>query len=298
MIRSMTGFASIGREDGGQRVNVTAKSVNHRFLEVQVKAPSILGAIEGRLRSQAQQRLARGRVEVTIGLEFTVPPAREVTLDEALLGRVVEAMEAARAKGLVTGSLTASDALRIPQILDIRSRSEGSAPASLSDEANALVERAVGEAMDALVIMRETEGRFLAADLAARIRTLSDLVAELERLAHDGQAQLEARLRDRLAELPPDLAGDPAMVAQEVVRFVARSDVDEEIVRLRGHVEHWRGLADGLEPCGRKLDFLVQEMNREINTIGSKAEGLRATEVVIAAKAELERIREQVQNVE
>lgn len=297
MIRSMTGFASISIEDGGQRVNVTAKSVNHRFLDVQVKAPSILGAIEGRLRSQAQQRLARGRVELTIGLEFTVPPAREVSLDESLLGRVVEAMEAARAKGLVTGSLTASDALRIPQILDIRSRSEANTPV-VSDEAHALVERAVGDAMDALVIMRETEGRFLAADLDARIRTLADLVADLERLAHDGQTQLEARLRGRMAELPPDLAGDPAMVAQEVVRFVARSDVDEEVVRLRGHVEHWRALADGLEPCGRKLDFLVQEMNREINTIGSKAEGLRATEVVIAAKAELERIREQVQNVE
>ena len=297
MIRSMTGFASIGREEGGQRVNVTAKSVNHRFLDVQVKAPAMLGAVEGRLRSQAQQRLTRGRVELTIGFEFTIPPAREVTLDEALLSRIAEAMEVARAKGLVTGGLTASDALRIPQILDIRSRAESS-PAALPEEANALVERAVADAMDALVIMRETEGRFLAADLEARIKTLAGFVGELERLARDGQTGLEARLRERLAELPPDLAGDPAAVAQEVVRFVARSDVDEEVVRLRGHVEHWRALAEGLEPCGRKLDFLVQEMNREINTIGSKVEGARATEVVIAAKSELERIREQVQNVE
>src|SRR5215831_10061038 len=293
----MTGFASIGREEDGQRVNVTAKSVNHRFLDVQVKAPAILGAIEGRLRSQAQQRLARGRVELTISLEFTVPPAREVTLDEALLSRVAEAMEVARAKGLVAGGLTASDALRIPQILDIRSRGESS-PAALPEDANALVERAVAEAMDALVIMRETEGRFLAGDLDARITTLADFIAELERLARDGQTALEGRLRERLAELPPDLAGDPAAVAQEVVRFVARSDVDEEIVRLRGHLEHWRALAEGLEPCGRKLDFLVQEMNREINTIGSKAEGTRAPEIVIGAKAELERVREQVQNVE
>jgi uncharacterized protein (TIGR00255 family) len=293
----MTGFASIGREEGGQRVNVTAKSVNHRFLDVQVKAPAVLGAIESRLRTLAQQRLARGRVELTVGIEFTVPPARDVTLDEALLGRVADAMEAARAKGLVTGGLTASDVLRIPQVLDIRARPENG-PAALPEEARALVERAVAEAMDALVIMRETEGRFLAADLEARIRTLSDFVAELERLARDGQTALESRLRDRLAELPPDLAGDPAAVAQEVVRFVARSDVDEEIVRLRGHVEHWRALAEGVEPCGRKLDFLVQEMNREINTIGSKVEGARATEVVIAAKAELERVREQIQNVE
>ncbi len=297
MIRSMTGFAAISREEGGQRVNVTVKSVNHRFLDVQVKASSLVAAIEGRLRSHLQQRLTRGRVELTIGLEFTAPPPREVVLDEALLARVSEAMEAARAKGLVTTGLSASDALRIPQILDIRSRA-ADGTATLADDAAALVDRVVGEAIDALVTMRETEGRFLAADLDARVATLLEFVAELERLAQDGQHQLAARLRERLAALPADLAGDPQTMAQEVVRFVARSDVDEEIVRLRGHVEHWRALSAGLEPCGRKLDFLVQEMNREINTIGSKAEGARATEVVIAAKAELERVREQVQNVE
>jgi uncharacterized protein (TIGR00255 family) len=123
-------------------------------------------------------------------------------------------------------------------------------------------------------------------------------VDDLERLARDGQASLDARLRERLDALPADLRTDPAALAQEVVRFVARSDVDEEVVRMRGHLAHWRSLATSDEPCGRKLDFLVQEMNREINTIGSKVEGPRATETVIAAKAELERIREQVQNVE
>jgi uncharacterized protein (TIGR00255 family) len=294
----MTGFASISREDGGQRVNVTAKSVNHRFLDVAVKAGPMLASAEGRIRSSAQQRLTRGRVELTVAVEFTTMPARDVVLDEALLAQVAEAMEAARAKGLVTSGLSASDVLRIPQILDIRPRATNAGPAALPDQAAALVDRAVGEAMDALIIMRETEGRFLAADLDARLRTLAGFVDDLERLAREGQGQLETRLRERLATLPPDLAGDSAAVAQEVVRFVARSDVDEEVVRLRGHVEHWRALADGPEPCGRKLDFLVQEMNREINTIGSKVEGARATEVVIAAKAELERLREQVQNVE
>ncbi|MFI5177799.1 MAG: YicC/YloC family endoribonuclease [Vicinamibacterales bacterium] len=298
MIRSMTGFAAISREDGGQRVNVTIKSVNHRFLDVVVKAGLMLAAVEGRIRSSAQQRLTRGRVELMVAIEFTTIPPRDVVLDESLLAQVAAAIEAARAKGLITTGLSASDVLRIPQILEIRARAMEAGPAALPDQALALVDRAVGEAVDALVVMRETEGRFLAADLDGRLRTLAGFVDELERLAREGQGGLEARLRERLAALPPDLAGDPAAVAQEVVRFVARSDVDEEVVRLRGHVEHWRGLADGPEPCGRKLDFLVQEMNREINTVGSKAEGARATEVVIAAKAELERLREQVQNVE
>jgi len=128
--------------------------------------------------------------------------------------------------------------------------------------------------------------------------TIATFVDEMERLAAEGQAALSDRLRERLAQLPADLAGDPAAIAQEIVRFVSRSDVAEEIARMRGHLEHWEALAKGPEPCGRKLDFLLQEMNREINTIGSKVDGLRATETVIAAKAELERLREQVQNVE
>ncbi len=155
-----------------------------------------------------------------------------------------------------------------------------------------------GDALDALVAMRETEGRFLGVDLEARLATMGGWSIALETLALEGQSRLDARLRERLAALPADLVLDPSALTQEVVRFVARSDVDEEIVRMRGHIEHWRGLAAGPEPCGRKLDFLAQEMNREINTIGSKVEGGRATEIVIAAKAELERVREQVQNVE
>jgi uncharacterized protein (TIGR00255 family) len=167
-------------------------------------------------------------------------------------------------------------------------------PASVA----ALLDATMTGALDALVVMRTTEGRFIQTDLDARLVTLSGFVDDLERVGREGQQNLEARLRERLAGLPADIHGDPAALAQETVRFVARSDVDEEIVRMRGHAEHWRVLSGGPEPCGRKLDFLVQEMNREINTIGSKVEGARATELVIAAKAELERLREQVQNVE
>jgi uncharacterized protein (TIGR00255 family) len=297
VIRSMTGFASIGREDRGHRVTVTAKAVNHRFLDLLIKAPAVLAPVENRLRALVQRRLTRGRVELSVSIEFLEAAAREVVLDEALLERISGALDAARERGLLTGGLSVSDVLRIPQVLEIRPRTPepGAGP---GEAAGALVEQVVSDAIDALLVMRETEGRFLATDLDGRLRTLGALVDDLERLAREGQQQLDARLRERLAGLPPDLAGDAAAVAQEVVRYVARSDIDEEVVRLRGHVEHWRALADGPEPCGRKLDFLVQEMNREVNTIGSKAEGGRVTEIVIAAKAELERVREQVQNVE
>lgn len=290
----MTGFASISREVDGVSAGVTIKSVNHRFLDIQIKAPSSLAGLEGRIKALLQQRLTRGRVEVALSCDDTSEPQRVVTLNDALVVQVNAVVDAAREKGLVSGSLTASDLLRIPHALDIRLAPAADVP----DTAAAVVEAAVADAIDALVVMRETEGRFLAADLDSRLQTLSVFVDTVEAGAAAGQAAMEARLRERLAAMPSDFQLDPVAVSQEVVRFVARSDVHEEISRMRGHVEHWRGLADGPEPCGRKLDFLVQEMNREINTIGSKAEGLAVTELVVSAKAELERVKEQVQNVE
>ena len=291
----MTGFASVSREEAGQRVSVTVKSVNHRFLDEQVKMPSALASVEARLKAMVQQRLTRGRVEIALSWDQVDDTPREVVLNERLLAQINAAVDRARAQGLVSGALSASDLCRIPHVLEVRAAAERE---SVSDDTAGLVERAVGDALDALVIMRETEGTFLAADLDARLLTLLMFVETVERQAAQGQAALEARLRERLAALPVDLQQDPAAVTQEVVKFVARSDIHEEISRMRGHVEHWRQLAGGPEPCGRKLDFLVQEMNREINTIGSKAEGLKATELVVGAKAELERVREQVQNAE
>lgn len=290
----MTGFASVSREADGVSAGVTIKSVNHRFLDIQIKAPSSLGGLEGRIKALLQQRLTRGRVDVALSCDDTSEPQRVVTLNEALVVQVNAVVDSAREKGLVTGALTASDLLRIPHALDIRLAPAAAVP----ETAAAVVEAAVVDAIDALVVMRETEGRFLAADLDSRLQTLSVFVDTVEAGAAAGQAAMDARLRERLAAMPSDLQLDPVAVSQEVVRFVARSDVHEEISRMRGHVEHWRGLATGPEPCGRKLDFLVQEMNREINTIGSKAEGLAVTELVVSAKAELERVKEQVQNVE
>lgn len=295
----MTGFASVSREADGVSAAVTIKSVNHRFLDIQIKSPSSLAGLEGRIKALLQQRLTRGRVDVALSCDDTSEPQRVVTLNEALVVQVNAVVDAAREKGLVSGSLTASDLLRIPHALDIRLAPASDVPDTAAAAAQtAVIEAALVEAIDALVVMRETEGQFLAADLEKRIQTLNVFVDTVEAGAAAGQAAMDARLRERLAAMPSDLQLDPAAVSQEVVRFVARSDVHEEISRMRGHVEHWRGLANGPEPCGRKLDFLVQEMNREINTIGSKAEGLLVTELVVSAKAELERVKEQVQNVE
>jgi len=142
------------------------------------------------------------------------------------------------------------------------------------------------------------EGEHLHADLEGRRQMLAGLIELVRVGADEGRMVVEARLHERIAEISAELPVDQAMLAQEVVRAASRSDITEEVTRFRAHLAHWKALADSAEPCGRKLDFLLQEMNREINTIGAKADGLRISELIINAKAELEKMREQVQNVE
>jgi len=146
--------------------------------------------------------------------------------------------------------------------------------------------------------MRTREGQHLRADLDGRKDLMANLVERLRDAAEHGRVALEGRLHERVHELSEQLPVDQAMLAQEIVRAAARSDITEEVTRFRAHVAHWGALSDADEPCGRKLDFLLQEMNREVNTIGSKADGLGIAELIISAKAELEKMREQVQNVE
>jgi uncharacterized protein (TIGR00255 family) len=162
----------------------------------------------------------------------------------------------------------------------------------------ASVEAAVEQALADLDAMRVREGGHLRTDLDSRREMLRDLIEQLRIGAELGRVDLEARLHDRIAELSAELPVDQAMIAQEIVRVAGRSDISEEVTRFRAHLSHWQVLTDGDEPCGRKLDFLLQEMNREINTIGSKGDGLHISELIINAKAELEKMREQVQNVE
>jgi uncharacterized protein (TIGR00255 family) len=146
--------------------------------------------------------------------------------------------------------------------------------------------------------MRAREGDHLRADLDERRTGVAELVERVAVAADEGRVAMEQRLAERVRELRTELQADETAVAQEIVRMAARSDISEELSRFRGHVSHWVTLADSAEPCGRKLDFLLQEMNREVNTMGSKADGLRVSELIISAKAELEKMREQVQNVE
>lgn len=297
MIVSMTGFASLTREHELASVTATLRAVNHRYLDVQVRVPQSLAGLEGALKGVVQKRVSRGRVELSVSVQFTRLPEVEVELNEALVAALSSTVERARALGLALETLSLADLVRVPQALSVRER----APDSTGDQqaaVEALVLDVVEAATNELQGMRVHEGRLLAADLDARVASFGELIAAVAEAAAAGRTATEERLKRRIAELSTDPSVDPTLIAQEVVRFAARSDISEELVRSRAHLEHWRTLAESGEPCGRKLDFLIQEINREVNTIGSKAEGPGVPALVVAAKAELERMREQVQNVE
>jgi uncharacterized protein (TIGR00255 family) len=297
MIKSMTGFASLTHEDERATLGITVRAVNHRFLDIQLRVPPSLGDLEPRVRSLLQKRLARGRVELAISLQLRSAGVPTVELNEDFANALAAAIERARERGLVTGSLTPGDLLRLPQAITVRDRAAEPDPA-LEAQLGSSVEAAVEQALADLDAMRVREGEHLHADLEGRRQMLAGLIEQVRVGADEGRMVVEARLHERIAELSAELPVDQAMLAQEVVRAAARSDITEEVTRFRAHLAHWKSLADSVEPCGRKLDFLLQEMNREINTIGAKADGLRISELIINAKAELEKMREQVQNVE
>jgi len=297
MIKSMTGFTAVTLEDERATIAVTIRALNHRYLDLQLRIPQSLAPIESDVRGLVGKRAARGRVELSLSLQLRQPIGVTVEFNEEF-GRALEtALEQARARGLVAGALTPGDLLRIPQAITIRDRQatdDEAAQETLMAQARAAVEQALAD----LDTMRTREGDHLRADLDARRIMVADLVERIAIAADDGRAAMETRVAERVKELRTELQADETAVAQEIVRLAARSDISEEVSRFRAHVLHWVALAEAAEPCGRKLDFLLQEMNREVNTMGSKADGLRVSELIIAAKAELEKMREQVQNVE
>jgi len=297
MIKSMTGFASLTRDDEAATIGITIRAVNHKFLDLQLRIPPSLATAESRLRALVQRRVGRGRIEVSVSVQQRSAPVLEVELNEGFLDALGGALNRARDLGYIAGVMTPGDLLRFPQALSIRERAANE-DAGLNGQLSERIEAAVGAALDDLDDMRTREGGYLRTDLDARRAAVGELFERAHSAAAEGIAGLQARLEERVRELRADALADESTVAQEIAKFVGRSDITEEVVRFRGHLAHWQALSDSPEPCGRKLDFLIQEMNREVNTVGSKAEGPAVSEVVVALKAELEKMREQVQNVE
>lgn len=291
MIRSMTGFGSGRGSSTGEEIVVEIRSVNHKFCEVKIRLPRELAALESDIGRAVKDKLARGGVEVTLrrtGPGGSMAPRVDAALAEAYARAYAEV--AARL-GL-HGQVALSDIIAAEGVIRLDERE-----ADL-DAARAATERALGQALEALVSMRAREGEALRRDLEDRLATVEGLVVRVETLAPLAVEHHRGRLAERVQELTRGIPLDPARLAQEVALLAERSDVAEEVTRLRSHVAQARQLLGGGDPAGRKLDFLVQEMHREGNTIGSKSQHAEISAVVVSLKAEIERMREQVQNVE
>ena len=291
MIRSMTGFGAGRAAQADEEVDVEARSVNHKFCEVKVRVPRELAALEVEIARTVKERLARGGVDVTVRRA----PGRgtlAAKVDVALAAEYARAFRELRDRLGLPGDVALQDVLSADGVVSL-----GERPADV-DAARTATSAAVAQALEALLAMRAREGEALARDLAARLATVEALVAKVEVLAPQSIEHYRARLHERITEVARGFSPDPARLAQEVAIFADRMDVAEEITRLRSHVAQTRALVAADEPAGRKMEFLVQEMHREANTIGSKSQSADIANVVVGLKAEIERMREQVQNVE
>lgn len=292
MLRSMTGYGRGEVEEKGVRVGAELRSVNNRYLEISPRLPRFLASLEGEVKKVIQDRLSRGRLLVNVTWEEIDGVSETVSLDEKVADRYYELLKDLKGRYDLAGDVDLRTFAQMPDLL--KREAEDWEPA----EAFSLVKKALAIALEDLVEMRAREGAAIAEDLKQRIdRTVSHL-QEIENQAPKRVEELRERLRARLAELTPGGEHDETLLSREVVIFAERSDCTEECVRYRIHSENFNRYVDEGGAIGRKLNFLLQEMSREANTMAVKASDAEISGKVVLIKEELEKIREQVQNVE
>lgn len=292
MIQSMTGFGrrQTSWQDGS--VTVEIRSVNHRFLEVACRLPRSLSHLEETLKKAVQQRCARGRIDLTVSLQGARSKAGTVNLDQSLVKQYHQTLRTLKR------SLKLRGAIDLALLVGLRDVVSVSDQPPEDPKLGKLVVRLVAESLDDLAGMRSREGKALAKDMLARLRVIGDqrlrVAARAPLVTHEAFDRMKGRVEKLLGDAVPDIA----RLHQELAAFADRTDITEELVRLDSHMVQFAEILNRSEPVGKTLDFLLQEIGREVNTIGSKANDAEIAGHVIQMKTELERIREQVQNVE
>ena len=292
MIRSMTGYGRGQQLLHGRSITVEIRSVNHRYFEFSCRTPRGCAFLEDRLKRTLQQAISRGKVEVSLTLQTVESRGGAVAVDHALAGQYLTALRALAAEYGLTDDLTLSTVARLPDLFTVCRGEED------EEKLAADVLSVLQEALDRFVAMREAEGERLRADVLSRLLALEEHLAFVEERSPQTVAEYRARLTAKLNELLGGAVADEARILTEAAIVADRLAVDEETVRLHSHIAQLRGILDCAEPVGRKLDFLVQEMNRETNTIGSKCSDTAIAGHVVEMKSEIEKIREQIQNIE
>jgi uncharacterized protein (TIGR00255 family) len=292
-MRSMTGYGEASGENARHGVTVSLRAVNHRFLDLQLRLGEDLRASEAALRDLIAREVARGRLEARVEVRSVAERKATVQVHMGVIREAHTAIHQLVEAGLVERGLAAGDLLRLPEAFRVELERE-----EWGEEDGELLLAVARDAVAQLVASRETEGASLILAMEEKLKGIQEAVDRLDALRGSVREEIATALRRRLAELLGVQTLDEARLAQEVALLVDRSDVSEEIDRLRSHLEHFRGVTRETAAAGKRLDFLTQEIFRELNTLGAKCRNAEMTRAVLDAKVLCEQIREQVQNVE
>lgn len=292
MVKSMTGFGRAVKELDGYVVTVELKSVNHRYFEFYSRCPRQYGFIDDKIKSFVNSRVARGKVECYVGIEALNTESADVVVNNTLASAYVKALKEIAASYELKEDFGAATISRFPDVLVVKKAEED------EEKIWSLVKEVADEAIDRFVEMRTVEGKRMYDDVYSRSEFILDCVSYIEERSPETVKEYNDKLIERVHEIIGDAALDENRVMQEVAIYADKVAVAEETVRLRSHIEQLRAFLDSDESIGRKMDFLVQEINRETNTIGSKCNDVDIARKVVDMKAEIEKIREQIQNIE
>lgn len=292
MIKSMTGFGAGDAETADFKVHIEVKAVNQRFLETNYHMPYSMNMFENQLTKKIKEYASRGKLDINIRFQDLRDKAVTVKVDKGLVAAYGQALQEISSQLELSAPVTAAQIASYPDVLKLNEEN-----ADL-EAAQPVLMQAMEQALESFVAMREAEGQNIQRDLLARIATLENFVGELEKLAPEIVAAYRQRLENLLREYLAKEDIEKSRIIQEVALFTDKVNYTEETVRLRSHFDQFRQIITAGEPVGRKLDFLIQEMNREINTVASKANSAGAAQFVVDVKSEIEKIREQIQNIE
>lgn len=292
MIKSMTGFGQGEASNQEWSVKVEMKSVNHRYLDLWLRIPKQYSLLEEPIRMLIQEEMSRGRVEVSVNIEEFGDRQRNVRINKPLLNGYLAALETIQQELGIKESIKLDHILQLPDLLELEE------PDVNWDSLQETVLKAVRTALDELEAMRRNEGYQLSQDILMKISLIERHVDRISEIAPAVVQDYRERLKERLGDLLDGTTITEERFVGEVALFADKCSIDEELVRLKSHIQQFRQSIEKESPVGRKLDFLLQEMNREINTIGSKGNNVGIAGLVVDVKSELEKIREQVQNIE
>lgn len=292
MIKSMTGFGRGHKVLNGRDITVEIRSVNHRYYEFSSRLPRSLNYVEERLKSLLQGRISRGKVEVSVLLNNVEAADEKITINHEIVREYIDALRSVKAEFGLTDDLALSNVLRIPDAFTVV-KTETDEEQLWED-----IKSTAEEALEHFISMRENEGDRMKQDVLSRLAKIEEWVGVVETRSPQVVEDYRKRLYDKMCEVLSSSNIDENRILLEAGIFSEKTAVDEETVRLRSHIAQFRSMLESGEPVGRKLDFLVQEMNRETNTIGSKVQDIEVTRIVVDQKSEIEKIREQIQNIE